>query len=302
MDAQPLAAVRGSPVHRDKLIDQLTRATWLAALGILLMLCVFLALRRCAVQQTDRWAPLPGTSLIAVGAAAAVVVSILRLVGRHVQRTGRAQLVFWGRLLLPSLGVLLLAGSLSLPQSVRDSPVALSLLWGILIGEEVVWWYVELSRGRRRQGATGVRSATPPRSEGRETSDAGPDAGGTPGVLPDDRDATLRPHVTQQVIRSHAPDGGETISGFLRGDFRPGERSQNLHLQFCPPLDAKPTLTAQQVEGPTATVKTAQVESYGARLELRLAAKASRAVSVVVKFDARLPASPASTDAAKHEG
>ena len=39
-----------------------------------------------------------------------------------------------------------------------------------------------------------------------------------------DDDTRLAPEVTQRMTRTRAADGSETIYGFVRSDFRPGER------------------------------------------------------------------------------
>jgi hypothetical protein len=93
-------------------------------------------------------------------------------------------------------------------------------------------------------------------------------------------------NVVQQFTRVRE-SGGESLFGVLRGDFAPGERTQNLHLAFCPPLARTPELSFEQVSGPPASFKAAQVETFGARLEVRLATPSEEAACVLVEFSVR---------------
>jgi hypothetical protein len=54
-----------------------------------------------------------------------------------------------------------------------------------------------------------------------------------------------------------------------------------------PAFAARPELAVEQLEGPEARLKTAQLMSYGARLDLKLAAAAEEPTSVLVQFSAR---------------
>ena len=93
--------------------------------------------------------------------------------------------------------------------------------------------------------------------------------------------------VVQQLTRSRAADGTEEISGWLRTSFAAGQRTASVHVAFCPPLAAVPELAVEQIDGPEARIKTAQVLPYGARVDLKLAAASEEPASVLLQFSAR---------------
>ena len=82
--------------------------------------------------------------------------------------------------------------------------------------------------------------------------------------------------VVQQLTRTLAADGTETLSGLLRTTFIPAQRTANVHLAFCPPL-AHYARIARGANGRPAgpIIKTAQLLPYGARLDLKLVAAAA---------------------------
>lgn len=122
----------------------------------------------------------------------------------------------------------------------------------------------------------------------RETRAAGVECGESPATLSDEDD--LPPEeVVQQLTRSQAADGSEDISGWLRMSFLAGQRTGSLHVAFCPPLGDAPELLVEQVDGPEARIKTAQLLPYGARLDLKLAVAAEQPTTVLLQFSARAP-------------
>lgn len=90
--------------------------------------------------------------------------------------------------------------------------------------------------------------------------------------------------VTQHLVRRRELDGGESISGCLRAAFLPGQRTVNVHVPFCPPLNSLPPCSAETIDGPPARVKVAQVFPQGARLEVRLDTTATEPQQVVIEF------------------
>jgi hypothetical protein len=103
-----------------------------------------------------------------------------------------------------------------------------------------------------------------------------------------------RPHhilpakgVTQQLTRSTTAEGGDVLSGWLRLDLAPSQRTGNLHVAFCPPFAGTPELTAVQLDGPEARIKIAQLLPYGARLDVKLIALNKEPAGVLVQFTAR---------------
>jgi hypothetical protein len=94
--------------------------------------------------------------------------------------------------------------------------------------------------------------------------------------------------ITQQLTRSTAADGTEEIAGWLRVAFAAGQRTASVHLAFCPPFARMPELSVEQIDGPTARIKTAQVLPYGARLDLKLQAAGEMPEDVMLQFSARV--------------
>lgn len=93
--------------------------------------------------------------------------------------------------------------------------------------------------------------------------------------------------VVQQLTRSRAADGVESLTGWLRIPFAAGQRTGSVHVAFCPPFAATPELSVEQIGGPPSRVKTAQLLPYGVRLDLKLAAAAEETISVLLQFEAR---------------
>jgi hypothetical protein len=288
MEAQPLATVRVGSQASNRSLEQLGRLTWLGTLGVFCALCLFLFVRRLAGGFQH---PLSTGGLLAVALLTGASASLLRSWADGIVLPSRVAFWRWVRLAGPSVCLLLLAISLSL----SASPVAgIVGLWVILGGVEACWWFAGLRglavprrvwRWRRRSPAASTCLEVP----------AVPDLSVRPVPPPDiadeareeeENDEVLPLDVTQQLTRRHDSDGRDWMFGYLRGVFEPGERSQNLHVAFCPPFEGTPVLTVHQMSGPAVAIKRAQVETYGARLELKLAAKTGQTESVVVQFDA----------------
>ena len=163
-------------------------------------------------------------------------------------------------MLLTLLGVLALGASLCVP----STGVAKLWLFVPLAAEEGWAWAWYLGRKTTRQPAPNVSRGT-----------------GSKPVVQDD----LPPKdVVQQLTRSQADDGTERLSGWLRMPFAAGQRTGSVHVAFCPPLKATPELLVEQIGGPEARVKTAQLLPYGVRLDLKLAVAAEEPTSVLLQF------------------
>jgi hypothetical protein len=102
-------------------------------------------------------------------------------------------------------------------------------------------------------------------------------------------DTAPPPEVTQQLTRSRAADGTEELFGWLRTPFAAGQRTGSVHVAFCPPLEMTPEVEVEQIDGPEARIKTAQLLPYGARFDLKLTAAADSPTTVVLQFVARSP-------------
>jgi hypothetical protein len=98
--------------------------------------------------------------------------------------------------------------------------------------------------------------------------------------------------VLQQLTRSRTADGTEELFGWLRLPFAAGQRTGSIHVAFCPPLCITPEVTFEQIEGPDARIKTAQLLPYGARFDLKLTAAAPSPTTVVLQFLARATQTP----------
>ena len=100
----------------------------------------------------------------------------------------------------------------------------------------------------------------------------------------DDGFELLSPNVSQRITRGKEENGVEAVFGVVRCDFAVGQRQQNLHIAFCPPLERVPELTTDQIDGPIVKIKPSMVEVFGAGLEVKLPAPCSEPTSVQVQF------------------
>ena len=246
----------------DDFLEQVVRAVWLGTLTAIFLLCMLVALRRFEGQFRQ---PLSPSALIAVGLLGTVAVGALRVTWPHPMDDPPGAKEIAQRLLAPSFCLLLLAISISLPAS---SQAALAVLWTMIIGAEVGWWYIGL-RGRanfaggmiaRLQRIRMRRAIALPAAFQRLGQH--PPAGVEVSDEEEEDLETLPAEVTQQLTRVRVGSDGEVIFGLVRAEFEVGERSQNVHLSFCPPLEGTPAMTVQQVAGPSVAIKTAVAESY----------------------------------------
>lgn len=93
--------------------------------------------------------------------------------------------------------------------------------------------------------------------------------------------------LVQSWTRRRAASGEETIEATLRAEFPPGQRTEHCHLAICPAMQAAPTLRCEQLAGPAARIKVAQVLPHGARIELKLAEVAPCPTQVLLRVTAR---------------
>jgi len=270
----------------DDELHQVARAVWTATLVALVLLCTLLVLRRLEGQFRQPLSPL---ALVAVALLGTVVVGALRLSWPHRPAARRHRSEISQRLFAPAGCLMLLAVSVSLPDS---HPAALAAFWMIVLVAESGWWYAGL-RGRISlspqigtlwQRVTTRRAMALPAAFQRLGQHRPTEVEVTEEE--DEELESLPAEVTQRLTRLRVGDDGELVFGLVRAGFDAGERSQNIHLAFCPPLEGSPALTVQQVAGPAVTIKTAVAESYGARLELKLTAKPAQLETVVIRFEA----------------
>ena len=98
--------------------------------------------------------------------------------------------------------------------------------------------------------------------------------------------ADFSPEVIRRIERTRGPAGEDICRGQIRSEFFPGQRTAEIHLEFCPPFHTSPVLHIEQIEGPEALVKATQVLPYGARLEVRLARSGSERFETRIEFSA----------------
>jgi hypothetical protein len=237
--------------------------------------------------------PLPpsGGVLILAGICAALLCCILRWTA-HTR--GGAEI--FPQATWAVSGILSLA-SLALMLAVTVPPIPTAPLiigWSCVVAAEASWWTVTILRGAPpslRSIVQQFASVDVPRMAPDEAPDVASQAScasdANLGPSTDETaDETLPAQVTQRVSRMRTDDGAEIIAGSLRATFGPGERTQVLHVSFCPPMDAVPEWCAEITDGPAADVEVVQLAPYGVRLEIKLAAPATEIVSLVLQFEA----------------
>lgn len=90
----------------------------------------------------------------------------------------------------------------------------------------------------------------------------------------------------QYLTRLRDSEGLESVNATLRVDFAVGQQSADAHLTFCPPFAEVPAVTCEQTEGASVSIRIAERQRYGTRLETRLPRPAPHAQSVVVQVHA----------------
>lgn len=109
----------------------------------------------------------------------------------------------------------------------------------------------------------------------------------SPGAMGDnDSLSQLPPDVLQRLTRRRTQHG-EVVEGVFRVHLAEGQRSENYHVSFCPPLAQQAEVTCRQIGGPAARVKVAQVLPQGVRVELRLTKPAEPGDEVLLHFVGR---------------
>ena len=96
----------------------------------------------------------------------------------------------------------------------------------------------------------------------------------------------------QQFTRVRQHDA-ESFHALIAARFEPGESVAVVHLAFCPPMLNAPKLDAHAIDADDLTVRMVQVESFGARIEVRRsqATSAERTATVEVIGTAELATS-----------
>ena len=267
--------------HSQTPLVQLMRWTIWSGLATFAAVALLLATQRLFAASARTLDPLATVVLVAIAASLALLFRLPQ--GRAV--VGNSSMERWGILLAPGICLLLLGIAVSSPEM---PPAALVLVWLFICAEEGFLMYRERANFRWQWPS---RSAAAQHPSPRPLSDPAP----TVTQLSDQADGEIPTHATQSMLRTRDADT-EEISGTLRTDLRPGERTVYAHVGFCPPLAATPRIEAEQTDGPEATIKLGQVLPHGARFDVRLQSASEEAVRVELAFHAVAQEPP------KHEG
>ncbi|HEX5105828.1 MAG TPA: hypothetical protein VFV87_18550 [Pirellulaceae bacterium] len=265
----------------------LRQALGLTALGLLVFLAVLFCTRRLSGALA---VPLGGAGLIAaavaVGGLAAVgrVLALAARRGSALPKTSSTEysvlstqylaanpgehpfhaslLRLAAHVVVPSLAATVFLASLTS----REAPAwAVAIAWFLLVASEGTSWLV-LSR---RRSAARARS----RWETEQTPVAEPDE-------------SIPANIVQQLTRTREGEG-EALHALVRARIPAGDTQAVVHLAFCPPLASPPELTAHAIDADDIAVRITTAETYGLRLEVRSAAKASADKSVLVEVIGR---------------
>lgn len=279
-----MCAERSIELHRR--IDGIPSASlgrWAAgaALGLLICVAVVIAQRRLAgaLENPLEVAALLSTGLLAVTAAGGIRV------GWHSQPAKSvAARADWTVMLSTSAALIALGAALS---TAGTQIAGLAVFWTLLAAEEGWAWYWFVSRrvGPIPWPVLHILRWDRPQKPAPHAARVGP-AWHAPR-RPVSAEEILSEDVTQQLMRSRAADGAEELSGWLRPAFAAGQRTGSIHVAFCPPFAGTPELAVEQIDGPEARIKTAQLLPYGVRLDLKLAAAAEQPTTVLLQFSAR---------------
>jgi len=282
-------------------LKQLAQNAAPVMLGLLGLLAAVLLWRRLAGALS---APLATPAMFAFGATLTALAALLRLAWHGGNRGGSHRTAQSASILssarsgmLVDCGVsglvVVVAASISLPKS---TVTGLLLLWAPPLLGECVWWTAALGGFRRQRigrsgwlGRLGHQGIAPADQTARSASIAAvseqalaQQAVSQPVVS----EQAVSEQTVQHIIRTRSADGKEKLTGWLRLDFAPGQRTAVAHVAFCPPLDGQPVLTVRQRSGPACRVKTAQVVPFGVRVELRLVQEYAQPQQVVLELEA----------------
>jgi hypothetical protein len=266
---------------------RLLRFVLVFGVALSLAVAVVLTCRRMAGAFHQ---PLSPRALIIVGIVMAATLVTGRLCWRMLARVDgkfshhRERLFY----LAPTLVVLAVGLSVSLP----ETPVgALSAFWGLVGGMELGGWWMAL------RPVSGRRVSPAPGSAAGQERPPSSDLGAKPMVSPsrltapvvdvasdDEEQMLLPPGVSQRITRAAEPEDTEVIHGLLQCLFAAGQRQQNIHLAFCPPMESIPEMTVEQLDGPDVRIRPTIVQTYGACLEVKLISASSEPAGVQLQF------------------
>jgi len=241
-----------------------------AVASSLLLLLALAALLICIRRTTGALdGALPDGVLLACGAILAGSALVFRGLWFDARQAAsrQAEIALWAA---PTAVIVLSACGLS---SRDNSTASLVLLWGALAAVEVWSWRQFLQRVRAPRPRVAVaqhRGAEP--------------AVSTPNAFADEPENESQEQMSQRFVRRRAENGSELMEGWVRVDFVPGQRHANAHIAICPPFVQTPQCFAEQMDGPSAEIKVAQVLPYGVRCEIKLDEPVEEFDRVTVEF------------------
>ena len=186
---------------------------------------------------------------------------------------------FWRTRILPEFGIsvsfgvlasIVIASAISIPGS---SVFGVIILWTPILTMAGFFSWTQIS---------GLRSEA--------EVDANSSQESVP-LLHEEEIETLDPSIRQSVTRSVDEDGAEVICGKVRCEFEPNERVQNVHIGFCPVLDAEPEVFAEIADGSEADVSIGQILCTGVRFDVKMHHPVTDGTSVLIEFYAKCPVS-----------
>ena len=231
---------------------RLVAATLLTLLVLITGLALLLLVRRLSGAFLQ---PLSG--LAVVGAATVLVVATAgwRWFSLSTQypvpstqwHARLAPAIFWIPKVVPGIASFVALASLTIPGT---AAWGLGLAWLVLIAGETCQWLVQFRPILTRTSWTRLATA--------------------PAELPVTiEEPEIPAGLVQQVTR--IVDGElESIHSVMRAEVVANDRLAVIHLAFCPPLAARPELTAHALDAKEAEVRITQAEAFGARIEIRL--------------------------------
>lgn len=91
------------------------------------------------------------------------------------------------------------------------------------------------------------------------------------------------PSLVQHINRTES-DGCQTIVGYFRVDFLPGQQRSVLHVPFSPPLVCIPHVEAHALDDQTVRVRITDCQKFGLRTEVVLpnAAESERRLMIEI--------------------
>ncbi|MCA9221146.1 MAG: hypothetical protein KDA71_12520, partial [Planctomycetales bacterium] len=245
----------------------------------------------------ERFASAPQTWLLfAVWGSAAIGLAALHVAADQVTRLAASQpsrSFSWNRTSWMAHGWLRHGGLLltavfaaSAAAELASSRLAVAGVWAIALVVEAscLMWLFRLASRRpltRSQSDDSSPSQIAEANSCDVTSVVAADEMATAPIV----DFASLTELIQQQSRERT-QAGERAWGHLRANVAAGQRTVSLHVAFCPSLESAPQVEAKVIAGPSSSVKVAEAQPYGLRLEIRIGATPSEPAEVIVWWQA----------------